>query len=112
MLNALDLLIVVVMVLAAASLLALCLMFLIKNKTVKRICFFGVSLLAVYLGYVGFRIHFPGFLPRMILAVVIALTAIGAVVLEHLSKDSLARNRLAHILSAGTLVAGMLNAFL
>ena len=111
MLNALDLLIVVVMVLAAVSLLALCLMFLLKNKTAKRVCFYLVAAMGVYLGYVGFRIHVYGFTMQMFVAVLMALVSIGSVVLERLAKDNEKKCRLAHILAAAALVAGMLNAF-
>ena len=37
--NGLDLLIIVVMVLCAVSLLAMLLMFLVKNRIVQKICF-------------------------------------------------------------------------
>ena len=112
MLNALDLLIVVVMVLAAASLLALCLMFLVRNKTVKQVCFYLVAAMSVYLGYVGFRINWPGFLPQVILAVGMALTGIGAVVLECLGRNSEKKLRIARLLAAAALVIGFANAFM
>lgn len=111
MYTALDLLIIVVMALAAASLLALALMFLIKHAKVRRVCFWIVALLAVYVGYVGIRIHFPGFMLQMLLAGGLALTAVGAVVLERLSKDSEKKFLLARILASVALVAGMFNAF-
>ncbi len=111
MYTALDLLIIVVMALAATSLLAVALMFLIKNEKVRRICFWIVAALAVYMGYVGFRIHFPGFMPQMILAGVLALTAVGAVVLERVSKDNEKKFLFARILASVALMAGMFNAF-
>ena len=46
------------------------------------------------------------------LAVVMALAAIGAVVLERLSKDSEKKFRLAQILASAALVIGMFNAFM
>ncbi len=107
----LDLLIVVVMVLAAVSLLALALMFLIRNKTVRRVCFYIVAALGFYMGYVGFRINWPGFLPQVILAVGMALAGIGAVVLERLSKDDEKKFLIARVLASAALIVGMLNAF-
>ena len=53
----LDLLILVVMVLSAVSLLAMALMFLVKNKKVTRFCFYLVVALGIYMGYVGARIN-------------------------------------------------------
>ncbi len=111
MFTSLDLLIIAVMALAAAGLLALALMFLIKNKTAQRVCLYTVSALGLYMGYVGFRIHFPGFPVQMLLAVALGLTAIGAVVLERLGKDDEKKFCIARILAAVAMVAGMLNAF-
>ena len=111
MYTSLDLLIIVVMALAAASLLALVLMFLIKNKRARQVCLYTVAALGLYMGYVGIRIHYPGFLPQMLLAGVLALTAIGSVVLERLSKDDHKKFLIARILASVALVAGMLNAF-
>lgn len=107
----LDLLIVVVMVLAAVSLLALTLMFLIKNKKVRRVCLYIVAALGLYIGYVGFRINWPGFMPQVILAVLMALAGVGAVVLERLSKDDEKKFLLARVLASVALIVGMLNAF-
>ena len=112
MVTFLDLLVVVVMVLSAVSLVATALMFLVKNKKVKRSCLYLVAALGVYMGYVGCRILWPGFLPQVILAVAMALTSIGAVVLERLSKGSEKKFRLAQVLASASLVIGMLNAFM
>lgn len=112
MLNSLDLLIVVVMALAAASLLALALMFLIKNKAVQRVCFYLVAALGVYIGTVGVRINWPGFLIQVALAVVLAAVCLGALVLERVRKGSGKAFLLARIMAAGGLVLGMANAFL
>lgn len=108
----LDLLIVVVMALCAVSLVAMVLMFLVKSKKVKRICLYLVAALGIYMGYVGCRILWPGFLPQVVLAVVMALTSIGAVVLERLSKDSEKTFLLCQILASAALVIGMFNAFM
>ena len=112
MFNSLDLLIVVVMALAASSLLALVLMFLIKHKTVQRVCFYIVVALGVYLGTVGFRINWPGFLFQVVLAVVLALGCIAALILERCKKDCGKMFLIARILAAAGLLAGMANAFL
>lgn len=108
----LDLLVLVVMVLAAVSLLAIALMFFVKNKTVKRVCLYLVAALGIYMGYVGCRILWPGFGPQVILAVVMALVSIGAVVLERLSKGSEKKFLLAQLLASVSLIVGMFNAFM
>lgn len=110
MLNSLDLLIIVAMVLVAASLLSLVLMFLVKNKTVRRVCLYIVSALGVYMGYVGTQINFPGFGGQVAVAVILAIAAIGAVVLERLSKDNEKRFLIARVVAAVSLVGGLLNA--
>lgn len=112
MVTFLDLLVVVVMVLCAVSLVAMALMFLVKNRKVKRICLYLVAALGVYMGYVGFRIMWVNSLAQTGLAVALALVAIGAVVLERLSKDSEKKFRLAQVLASGSLVIGMFNAFM
>ena len=112
MVTFLDLLVVVVMVLSAVSLVAMALMFLVKNRKVKQICLYLVAALGVYMGYVGCRILWPGFLPQVILAVAMALVSIGAVVLERLSKGSEKKFRLAQVLASVSLVIGMFNAFM
>ena len=112
MVTFLDLLVVVVMVLCAVSLVAMALMFLVKNKKVKRICLYLVATLGVYMGYVGFRIMWVNSLAQTGLAVALALAAIGAVVLERLSKGSEKKFLLSQILASGSLVLGMFNAFM
>ena len=112
MVTFLDLLVVVVMVLCAVSLVAMALMFLVKNKKVKRICLYLVADLGVYMGYVGFRIMWVNALAQTGLAVALALTAIGAVVLERLSKGSEKKFLLSQILASASLVIGMFNAFM
>lgn len=112
MITFLDLLVVVVMVLCAVSLVAMALMFLVKNKKVKRFCLYLVAALGVYMGYVGFRIMWVNSLVQTGLALALALVAIGAVVLERLSKGSEKKFLLSQILASVALIIGMFNAFL
>ena len=107
----LDLLIVVVLALAAVSLVAIVLMFLVKNDRVRRVCLWIVAVLGIYIGYVGIRINFPGFLSEVLLAAAMALTGIGAVVLERLSKGNEKRFLTARIMASAALLVGLLNAF-
>lgn len=108
----LDLLIIVVMVLVAVSLLALALLFLSRNEKVRRVCLYVVAALGVYMGYVGTRINWPGFTSQVILAVVMALIAVGAVVVERLHKGQEKQFKLARAMAAVSLVVGMVNAFM
>jgi hypothetical protein len=107
----LDLLILVVIALAAASLVATVLMFLVRNKRVKRICLYLIAALGLYIGCVGLRILWPGFPGQSLIAVLTVLTSIGSVVLERLSRDSKKRFLMAQLLAAGALLVAMINAF-
>ena len=109
--TSLDLLILVVMVLAAVSLVAMVLMFLVKNKVVKRICLYLVAALGIYVGYVGLRILWPMFLGQSVIAVLVAMIAIGSVVLERLGCNHRKLFLIAQILASAALLVGMLTAF-
>ena len=108
----LDLLILVVLVLAALSLIAIVLMFLVKNKTVKRVCLYLAAVLGVYLSYVGLQILWPMYLGQSVIAVLTALTAAAAVVVERLSKERKAMFLSAQIMASAALLVGLFNAFL
>ena len=107
----LDLLIVVVMVLSAASLLAMALMFLVKSKKVQHAFFYLVVALGIYMGYVGFRILSPTVIWQTVLAVLMALTSLGALMLERLRKGNEKMFLIAKIAASAALVVGMFNAF-
>ncbi len=111
MMTFLDLLIVVVMALTAVSLVAMTLMFLVKNRKISRVCLWIVSALGIYMGYVGLRIMWVNSAAQSLLAVLMALTAIGAIVLERLSRNNSKQYRLAQIMASVSLIVGMLNAF-
>ena len=102
----------VVLVLAAVSLVSVALMFLVRNTMVRRVCLWIVAALGVYMGYVGLRIMWINSAEQSALAVLMALTSIGAFVLERLSKNSKKRFLIARIMASAALVIGMLNAFL
>lgn len=113
MFTSLDLLVVVFMVLGALTLLSLSLMFLIRNKTAKRVFFYIVSGFGLYMSWVGFRIGYGGLFPLQIaVGVLTALMCVGVFVLERVSKrrgsDKLFR--LARILSAVVLAVAFFNA--
>lgn len=102
-------LIVVVLALAAVGLVAMTLQFLVKNRTVKRVCLYIVAGLGVYMGYVGWRILWPGFAAQVVLAALAALVSAGSVVLERRNQDKLLT---AQLMATAALIVGMVNAFL
>ena len=107
----LDLLIVVALVMVAASLVAVALMFLVKNRIVKRICLYLAAALGIYLSYVGLYIFWPMYTGQAVLALLTGLASIGAIVLERLSKDSSKRLLTAEVMVSAALIIGMLNVF-
>lgn len=109
----LDLLVVVFMVLIAATLLSLCLMFLLKNKTAKRVCFYIVLALALYLSTVGFRIGIGGWFETQIaVSVLTVLLCIGTLVLERVKAGNDKAFLVARVMSAATIVIALMNAIL
>lgn len=112
MLTFLDLLIVVVMTMAAVSLAAICFMFYSKNKIVKHICFYIVAVLGIYLGYVGFRILWPGFMIQVIFAAAMALVSIISILMVLLNKGNEKSFKIARSMASAALVVGMFNAFI
>ena len=112
MITFLDLLIIVSMVLIAASFLALVLMFLIRNKTVQHVCFYVAVALSLYVGYVGIQINWPDFSSQASLSVVLALVSIAALVVGRLKKNDDKMFLCARIAAAAALVIGTVNALL
>ena len=113
MFTSLDWLIIVFMVLAGLTLLSLCLMFLLKNKTAKRVCFYVVTALTLYVASIGLRIGIAGwFTTQIAFAAITGLMAIGAFVLELVSKGDEKLLKISRILSAAALGIAMMNAIL
>lgn len=112
MITFLDLLIIVSMVLMAASMLSVVLMFLIRNKTVQHVCFYIAAALSLYIGYVGIRINWPGFFSQAVLAAALALVSVAALVLVLLKKNDDRMFLYARIAAAAALVIGIVNALL
>ena len=113
MLTSLDWLVIVFMGLAAVSLLALCLMFLIKNKTLKTVCFYIVAALGLYVSYVALYIGLGGwFVGQIFFGALAALMSVGAIILKLVGKNSERLQKIASILAAVALVVGFAGAFL
>ena len=109
----LDLLVVVGLGLAAATLLSVVLVFAIKNDTARRVFFYVVSVLGLYVSTIGIRIGSSGgFLIQMGVGILTAIVAVAAVVVERVKKDSEAWFLAARITSAITLVVAFANGLL
>ena len=104
----LDLLVVVSGGLLAAGVLALALMFLLKNEKARRVGLYAAGALGVYLGYVGFRVNAMSFGSGGVIALVLALGSVAAVALDRF----LDRKDIPRMLAAVCLVGGMMNALL
>ena len=104
----LDLLVIVSGGIITAGLLVLLAMFLLKSEKARRVCLYIAAGLGVYLGYVGYRVNAMSFGAGSMIALVLALAAVGAVVLDRL----VARKDIPRIVAAVSVVGGMMNAFL
>ncbi len=107
----LDLLIVVVMALVAVGALALVLMFLLKNRKAQQVFLYVVAALGVYIGTVGVRINAMASDMQAVLAILMALTCAGAVVLERIKKGDDKFFCTARTMATVGLVVGLVNAF-
>lgn len=108
----LDILVVVFLVAAAAGLLAVSLMFLTRNKLIRRICLYVSVALSLFAFYGCVSICWPYFLGQFIFGAVLAAVSIGAVVLERLSKAEGKLFLAARIMAAAALVLGLANTFM
>lgn len=112
MMTFLDLLIIVSMALIAGSLLSVVLMFLVKNRKVRRVCLWITAALGLYVGYVGLYINWPMFYGQAVIAAVMALVGVGALVLSLVKKEDDKAFLIARIAAAASLVIGVVNALM
>lgn len=111
MLTFLDLLVIVFMALAAASLLAVCLMFFVRNMKVKKVCFYFVVALSIYACSISIRMFWPLFPIQLALGIGLGAMSVAAFILERLSKGDVKKFTIARIMAAVALVLGIINAF-
>lgn len=108
--NSLDLLIILFLVLATFSLLALCLMWLVKKPLVRRICLVALASTGLYLAAMGAYIGRFVFMGQTLAAIVLGAAAIAAVVLELVGKNE-KTGLLARLLATASAVLGIFVAF-
>ena len=111
MITFLDLLVIVFMVLASLGLLALCMMFLVRNPRVKKISFYITIALAIYAASIGIRIGYPLFIMQAGMGVLLGVVSIAALVMERKFKNDEKKLMIARVMAAVALVAGIINAF-
>lgn len=112
MMNSLDLLVIVSIVLISASLLSLALMFLSKQPVVRKVCFYLVTALGVYIGTVGLRILSTDFPFQFTLAIALMLLSAAALVVERLRRGDEKKFLLARGMASVALVGGLINALM
>ena len=111
MFTSLDMLIIVFMALAAVTLLSLALMFLIRDKTARKVFFYVASALGLYVSWIGFRIGIGGmFTIQIIIGILTALMCVGAFVLDRVNKGNDKTFMIARFISTAALVIGFCNA--
>ena len=112
MLTSLDYLIIVFWGLALVTFLSLCLMFLIKNKAVKRVFFYIVLATGLFLSYIGLYMGLTGwFVSQIAIGVITVATIVGALVLDLISRGDEKKQRNARVAGAAALVLALANAF-
>lgn len=112
MYTSLDLLVIVAMAFIAISLVALILLFLSKNNKIKKISFYAIAALSLYMGTVALRIVWPEFMAQSITALAMMAATIGAVVVESCSKGNPKATKVAEIAVVLALIVGTGNALL
>lgn len=112
MLTFLDLLVYVFITITAVSILALCLMFFIKKPIVRKLSFYLVVLLGIYMSYVSFRIGGFDFPIQTFFTFFVFIASVGSFILERISNGNEKKFLYARSLVAVALVVGIFNAFI
>ncbi len=110
--NLLDLIVVVFMVTSAVSLLAVCLMFLVRKPVVRKVCFYIAVAMGVYVASIGVRIGMTLLSAQAVVGLVAGAMSIAALVIERMSKDDERKFLAARVLATAALVVGAVNAFM
>ena len=112
MMNPLDLLVIVFMAVSAASLLDVCLMFLMKRPAIQNACFYFLGLQGMLVSWMNAKMTPPiGYEGELLLGWGLGAVAIAGLLLHVCGKGEKSR-KIARILVALSVVLGMVNAFL
>lgn len=111
MLTSLDLLVIVFMATSALSLLALCLMFLLRHGIVKKISFYFLTLQGMLLAWMNAMMLPVGYESKIALGWGLGAVSVAALLLEICGKSE-KKSMIARILAAVSVIAGVLNTFL
>lgn len=110
MMTTLDALVLVFMGLSVVSLLALCLMFLMKKEAIRKACFYLLALEGMAVSVMN-ALMTPGSFPgELALGWGLGALSVAALLLEFCGKSA-KKSAIARILVAVAVVGGMLNAF-
>ena len=113
MFTTLDLLVVAFLVLTAATLCALSLMFLLKNSKAKKVFFYIACGLGLYLSWGGLSMGLLGmFTEQIVIGLLTAVMCVASFAVERIGKGNEKMFLAARIVSAAALVLGMANAFM
>ncbi len=111
MLTSLDLLVIVCMAVAALTLLSVSLMFLIKNKTAKKVFFYITTALGLFVSVAAFLVGFSGFFPiQMAISLLTAWLSIAAIVVSIVCRKYKWTFLAVRLASVAALVIGFINA--
>lgn len=109
----LDLFIVLFIVLLGLTLISIPLMFLLKGKITKRVLFYIICVIALYVAYGGIRIGIVGsFDLQLVLGLFVAVTVIASFILERVFRKNNKVFFIMQIVAASSLFIGILNAFI
>lgn len=108
----LDLLVIIFIVLVTVCLFCICLMFLTRNLKIKKISYYILSILCIYVGYIGIRIGDGLFLAQTIIGGIICMISIVTSTMILITKDYEQKFKVAQFIISITFIIGILNAFI
>ena len=108
----LDLLVIIFIVLVTVCLFCICLMFLTRNLKIKKISYYILSILCIYVGYIGIRIGDGLFLTQTIIGGIICMISIVTSTMILITKDYEQKFKVAQFIISITFIIGILNAFI
>lgn len=108
----LDLLVIIFIVLVTVCLFCICLMFLTRNLRIKKISYYILSILCIYVGYIGIRIGDGLFLAQTIIGGIICMISIVTSTMILITKDYEQKFKVAQFIISITFIIGILNAFI